>query len=461
MMQFESQVTESDSYGLGKRLRSGSTGDVFETRHPRLAGPSAIKILRPELVSRPGDLEMFRGDLDAVAALRHPNIVHVVEVGVSNGVAFIVTELLEGRSLAERLAGGQVLPVTEAVEIVRGVAAGLQAAHQRGVMHGEVNPHNIFLARTEGYDQGVVKVVNFGIAKLRPADAPASLSLEAIRYLSPEQAAGHFQDVDGRADQFALAAVAYRMLSGVDVFGEDSSVSVLCQLVHERPRLLPLDNSDLESILRRALSRDKRDRFESILTFARAFETAALGDRSALGRTPGPRLHAVAPETVPPRSSGGGATLHGFAGAAVAAIGLPARAVFSRPVDPTPPPPADPAPPRPAAPVARHRAAPVAPRPQPRAEATDSFLDNPFFVDSQVIHRRERMRDLALDRALRADAPRGQGWKLVLFTIAFVIACAWASMAAGWRPPLTWRQSQLWHDLRLPHAAAPLVPASP
>src|SRR6185503_14447083 len=97
-------------------------------------------------------------------------------------------------------------------------------------------------------------------------------SLEAIRYLSPEQAAGHIQDVDGRADQFALAAVAYRMLAGVDVFGEDSSVSVLCQLVHERPRLLPLDNSDLESILRRAMSRDKRDRFESILTFARAFE---------------------------------------------------------------------------------------------------------------------------------------------------------------------------------------------
>jgi serine/threonine protein kinase len=454
MMQFESRMVESDSYGLGKRLRSGSTGDVFETRHPLLPGPSAIKILRPELVSRPGDLEMLRADLDVVAALRHPNIVHVVEVGVlPNGVAFIVTELLEGRSLAERLAGGQVLPVTEAVEIVRGAAAGLQAAHQRGVMHGEVNPHNIFLARTEGYDQGVVKLVNFGIGRLRPADAPASLSLEAIRYFSPEQAAGQCQDVDGRADQFALAAVAYRMLSGVDVFQEDSSVSVLCQLVHERPRLLPLGSSDLEAILRRALARDKRDRFESILTFARAFEVAALGDRSAVRRMPSPRLHAVPAENPVPRSSGGGPTLLGFAAAAVAAIGPPAPAVISRP--------ATPAPPRPAVSLPRHRAASFAPRPQPRATAAeDSLFTNPFFVDSVVIHRRERMRDLALDRALRIDGPRGQGWKLVLFTIAFLLACAWGSMAAGWRPPLAWRQSSLWHDLRLPYAEAPVAPAT-
>jgi hypothetical protein len=70
------------------------------------------------------------------------------------------------------------------------------------------------------------------------------------------------------------------------------------------------------------------------------------------------------------------------------------------------------------------------------------------------------MRDLALDRALLIDRPRGQGWKLLLFTIAFVLACAWASMAAGWRPPLTWRQSPLWHDLRLPYAAAPLAPVT-
>ena len=453
-MQFESQMVERDSYGLGKRLRSGSTGDVYEARHPLLSGPSAIKILRPEMTSRPGDLEMFRGDLDIVATLRHPNVVHVVEVAApENGLAFVVTELLEGRSLAERLAGGQVVPVTEAVEIVRGAAAGLQAAHQRGVVHGEVNPHNIFLARTEGYDQGVVKLVNFGIARLRPADAPASLGLEAIRYLSPEQAAGRCQDVDGRADQFALAAVAYRMLSGVDAVQDDSAVSVLCQLVHERPRLLPLGNSDLEAILRRALSRDKRDRFDSILTFARAFEAAALGDRSAVGRLPSPRPPAVPTEDPLPRSSEGGSTRLGFAWSALAAVGV------SPPVIPLP---ATPAPP-PAAPVSPRRgpATSCAPRSQPRPPAAeDSLFNNPFFVDSVVIHRRERMRDLALDEALRIDAPRGQGWKLVLFTIAFLVACAWGSMAAGWRPPLTWRQSPLWHDLRLPYAAAPLAPVT-
>jgi hypothetical protein len=189
------------------------------------------------------------------------------------------------------------------------------------------------------------------------------------------------------------------------------------------------------------------------LTFARAFEVAAVGDTTAVNRMPSARPHAQRTEDSLPRSAAGGPTLLGFAGSALAAVGLPAPADLPRPATPAPPPAAVLPP--------RRRETSFAPRPQPRAPAVeDSLFNNPFFVDSLVIHRRERMRDLALDEALRIDGPRGQGWKLALFTIAFVLACAWASMAAGWRPPLTWRQSPLWHDLRLPYAATPLAPAT-
>jgi hypothetical protein len=570
MMQLESHSADGDSYGepyrLGKRLRSGSTGDVFQTRHPHFPDPCAMKILRPELVEAAADLQAFRDDLEVLTGVRHPNIVHVLEVGVlPNGVAFVVTELLEGRSLTERLAGGEPLPAAEVVEVVRATAAGLQAAHSRGVVHGEINPHNIFLARTEGYEQGLVKLVNFGISKLRPVDAPAALTLEAIRYLSPEQAAGRADEMDGRSDQFALAAVAYRMLTGLDVFREDSSsVSLLCQLVHEGPTLALIEDPQLAAVLRRALAREKRERFESVVAFARAFEAALVGEIS--GRTPlptaaassppaRPTAAAPTPEPTPPfegtptpvrpvpvpaaarRLQEKAATLLGFAGSDLAMLGAaafaaeatvprrvevsplpavepPAPGMVPRPgptkleraVPRVPEPPIvamagppisvvaasqaparversafverpmpaphrarEPAPRRPP-PRGPHRPAPQAPpRPAPRAQAapvdvsTDSLFSNPFFTDSVDMPRStrpgRRMSDSLLDDDLRLERPPRQGWKLFFFLVAFLIACFGASMAAGWRPPLSLRQTMLWHHLHLPYAADPLPPA--
>jgi serine/threonine-protein kinase len=274
VLEFESRSAEGQTYRLGRRLKGGSTGDVFETSHPLLPGPCAIKILRPDLVDRPEALEAFRTDLEAVSALRHPNIVHVIEVGAMPGVPpFVVMELLEGRLLGEQLAGHRTVPLDEAVEIVKAVAAALQAAHSRGVVHGELNPGNVFLARVEGYDHGVVKLLNFGIYRLRRVDAAASLTSEATRYFSPEQAAGRADDIDGRSDQFALAALTYRMLSGVDSFPGESAISLLYQIVHDSPALeRPPDVSEeVEAVIRRGLSKDNGERFESVLAFARAF----------------------------------------------------------------------------------------------------------------------------------------------------------------------------------------------
>jgi serine/threonine-protein kinase len=283
---------EGGPYPLGRLLSSGSTGDVFETVHPRRPGPCAIKILRPDL--EPDALRAFRADLEAVSALRHPNVVNLVEVGFRpDGSAFVVTELLEGRSLAEQLAARTPVSLTRTVALVKGVAAGLQAAHHRGVVHGELNPRNVFLARTEGYDQGIVKLLDFGVARLRPVDGPASLSPDIVRYLSPEQAAGHVEEIDGRSDQFALALIAYRMLSGADAFPGDSALSLLYEIVHGTPALQPISSvgAEVEEVLRCGLAKDRHERHESITAFARAFGAAA-GEETGVtpGRTTTPSL---------------------------------------------------------------------------------------------------------------------------------------------------------------------------
>ena len=273
-MEYESRSAPGASYRLGRRLKSGSSSEIFETRHPVVPGAHAIKVLRTSLTDDPEAVEAFLADIHAVAALRHPNVVHVVEAtALPGGPTYVVMELLEGRVLAERLASRRAIPAMEAVQITKAVAAALQAAHSRGVVHGEINPSNVFLARTEGYDQGVVKLLNFGMARLRPLGAVASLPVEAARFLSPEQAAGHVDDVDARSDQFALAALAHRMLSGSDAVKGGSVLSLIYGLVHGETAV-KTPAPEVEAVIQRGLAHDKAERYETVVAFARALETA-------------------------------------------------------------------------------------------------------------------------------------------------------------------------------------------
>jgi eukaryotic-like serine/threonine-protein kinase len=462
-VEYESLSGEGQSYRLGRRLKAGSTGDVFETTHPLLPGPCAIKIVRPELVDRPEAVEAFRADVNTVAALRHPHIVHVIEVGSLPDVPpFVVMELLEGRLLGEQLAGHRTVPLDEAIEIVKAVAAALQAAHNRGVVHGEVNPGNVYLARVEGYDRGLVKLLNFGIYRLRRVDSPALLTVEATRYLSPEQAAGRAEEVDGRSDQFALAALSYRMLSGVDSFLGETAISLLDQIVHHPPALeRPAEvNADVEAVVRRGLAKDKSERFESVLSFARAFESAARGSAEATTAAGGTAAHPIraVPAEVKGRSPEPGAmTMPGFAGERsagnhraspheIAQSGSARRRVDAPAAAAS----------RPAAAAAPGRAPAFRVSPQrTRRDKTDSLLMEPFFTAYREDQPRGDTLDLEADLAGRA--PR-QGWKLMLFVIGVAIATFAASLAVGWRPPLSWRQSQMWHDLGLPGAASGMLP---
>ncbi len=277
----------TDTYRLIRRLRSSPTGELFEAAHPRLPGRYVIKILNRNLMGNPQVLTGFRAEVERTIALRHPNIVQVVELGaMPDGTPFCVMELLEGMSLEERLAHGPLSPV-EAAVVIKSIAAGLHAAHVQGLMHLALAPRRIFLAAIEGHDGGFPKLLGFGAWRLRAALAASGGMSDAneVRYLAPEQAMGRHDLVDARADEFALAALAYKMLSGIDPFRGDDSITVLYQIVHEAPRpLAEIVAADprLDAVVQTGLAKDKNARFESALAFARAFQEAAAGRGSVM-----------------------------------------------------------------------------------------------------------------------------------------------------------------------------------
>jgi len=396
----QAREAEETWYRLGRTLEAGVTGEVFEAEHPHLSAPCAVKILRATLTDRTDALPLFRSDVETVASLRHPNILQVLEVGSTPDVpAFVVSELLDGRALADRMGTRGRIPLVRAVDIVRGAAAGLQAAHHAGVIHGELNPRNILLARSEGYEHGLVKLLDFGIIRLRGLDTIAALPVETIRYLSPEQAAGRTDEMDVRSDQFALAAIAYRMLSGRDAFEGDSSVSLLYQIVHGQPTPAPIAEGGpaVEAVIRRALARDRRNRFESVADFARAFAEAAGEQRRP---TPPPQVVAIE---------------------APAPVAVPRPVVAPRPV---------------AEPVQLSAQSLV------HDDGSDLFT-HPFFEPGQPTRRRRRRVRIIYRRRRRSGT--------MLLVAGVAISWLAGALAVGWRPPLAWRQSPLWHQLGLPY----------
>jgi serine/threonine-protein kinase len=395
----------STPYALGRQLESGSTGEVFEATHPFLPGRYVVKVLKPGLAQLRSAVETFRAELTTISSLRHPNIVQILEVGDSqDGRPFVVMERLEGRSLEARLGDGRPLPPEEVASLIKGLAGGLQAAHSRGVFHRELHPGNVFLAEAEGHEHGFPKILNFGIARLRNASGgDAGFGAEEARYMAPEQAQGRAEAIDGRTDQFALAAIAYRLLVGADAFRGADPIAVLYQVVHEPPEPMSAYAHvapAVEQVVLRGLSKRQAERFDTVIELARALEEAVEGapvrQEARTPRSweegPTPRSweeespHPARVRSATPRSSSG--------------LALPGGGVLLDEV---------------------------------RWDGPDEFDD--------------------LDRL-----PRHRG-RAVAFLLGFVIVCGAAALWAGWRPPLAWRQSGLWHALHLPHAAQPTLAA--
>ncbi|MGZ4813180.1 MAG: protein kinase domain-containing protein [Terriglobales bacterium] len=299
------------SIGVGSKLGpyeilslagAGGMGEVYRARDSRLDRTVAVKILPEDVAGDKDRLRRFDQEARAIAALNHPNILSIHDTGALDGTRYIVTELLEGETLRERLAGGP-LPVRKAVEYALQICRGLAAAHEKGITHRDLKPENVYITR-----DGRVKILDFGLAKQETAAAAAATAMHSAPvdtspgtvvgtagYMSPEQVRG--RPVDQRTDIFAFGAVMYEMISGKRAFRGDTPADTMSAILKEEPPDLTETNRNLppglERIVRHCLEKNPEERFQSAHDIAFALD-ALTGVSSASGAAAkldfGPRL---------------------------------------------------------------------------------------------------------------------------------------------------------------------------
>jgi serine/threonine-protein kinase len=289
------------SYELGERIGAGGFAEVFRARDLRLKRDVAVKVTRPDFAVNPVMMVRFRREAETIAALRHPNIMPIYDIGETSGLAYIVMPYVVGESLRARLDREGRLSAEQARRILLQAADALAAAHEAGLVHRDVKPDNIMLDRRE--DQ--VLLMDFGIAKAveAGADGPALTSTGLVmgtpHYMSPEQAGGE-RAVDARADQYALGVIGYRMLSGVLPFDGPSVRSVLAKQILGAATPLrksaPGTPPALSAAIHRAMAKDPDQRFASMREFVaalRADPTYAVEVLSTTGARPLVTVRAV------------------------------------------------------------------------------------------------------------------------------------------------------------------------
>ena len=265
-----------ERYRLGERIARGGMGSVYRAVDENLGRQVAVKVLRRDLADDPTFLERFRREARAAAALSHPGVAGVYDYGELGGSAFIVMELVEGETLAERIAATGRLPFTEAFAIGEQVARALAAAHAHGLVHRDVKPANVLLG------PGGAKVTDFGIAKAATAATltRTGMVLGSANYVAPEQAQG--DDVGPAADQYSLGCVLFEAVTGRTPYAGANPVAIATQHVSSP---VPDPRSDLPdlpapaaALIRRALAKHPADRFPSATALADALSTAATPD---------------------------------------------------------------------------------------------------------------------------------------------------------------------------------------
>jgi serine/threonine protein kinase len=283
-----------DSFRLTRLVGSGAMGSVYEGSLLRLDKRVAVKVLARELAGNQEALARFRREADVTSRLGHPHIVQVFDFGTTPaGEPYLVMEYLEGEDLDQRLRRVDRLSLPATITIVKQVASALSSTHAKGVVHRDLKPANIFVLEIEGEPELYVKVLDFGISKVKVAAVrltAESSFMGTPSYTSPEQARGLTNEIDHLSDQWSLACIAYQLLSGRGPFVGGSWHTLLTKVVHEEPpplsSLVPDIPPEIDGVLRRALSKQKGDRFPTIGAFARALTAAA---------TPAPRVAPAAP----------------------------------------------------------------------------------------------------------------------------------------------------------------------
>jgi eukaryotic-like serine/threonine-protein kinase len=284
--------TQLGAYEILSHLGAGGMGEVFRARDTRLDREVAIKVLPADFANDTDRLKRFEQEARATSALNHPNILTVYDIGTHEGAPFIVAELLDGEELRAQLNEG-ALPVKRAIEYARQIAAGLAAAHEKGVVHRDLKPENLFVTK-----DGRIKILDFGLAKLRPRRGeqvgsdvatrkqitdPGTV-LGTVAYMSPEQVRG--QDLDHRSDIFSFGLILHEMLAGKRPFAGESQVEVMHAILKAEPPELsetnPKVSPQLDKLVRRCLEKRPERRFQSAhdLGFALEALTTPSGTRT-------------------------------------------------------------------------------------------------------------------------------------------------------------------------------------
>jgi eukaryotic-like serine/threonine-protein kinase len=288
-------------YRVLEKIGSGAMGEVFRARDERLGRDVALKLIRPASSDNPDHLRRFELEARAAAALNHPNIVAIYDVGFNDGTPYIVCELLEGNTLRKRLADG-ALPVPIALDYALQIVQGLIAAHDRRIVHRDLKPENLFVT-----SDGRVKILDFGVAKLQSSPEDSRRSVEelttitrsgavigTVAYMAPEQLRS--KPVDHRSDIFSVGAILYEMLAGRRAFRGETEVDTMTAVLLENPPEIDLEQVSVpESVLqivRHCLEKEPENRFQSARDLAFALETLSSSSTERKTRLKGSRKQA-------------------------------------------------------------------------------------------------------------------------------------------------------------------------
>jgi serine/threonine-protein kinase len=266
----------NDTYRLLQLVGEGGMGVVYEATHARLAGRYAIKVLTRRLAESPEGLAQLNREARITSLLQHPNIVQVIDHNTTpDGTEYLVMEYLAGESLSQRLASAGRLRLDTVADIIDQIAAGLSAAHGRGVVHRDLKPDNVFLIPVEGRQTELVKILDFGVSKRTGSLKVSAMVCGTPQYMAPEQVEGRVLDIDASTDQFALAVIAHEMLTGRNPFQADNVEEIFSRVSADVPMSVGLGEG-VDAVLDRALSKSGAQRFDSVAEFSEAFRAAAL-----------------------------------------------------------------------------------------------------------------------------------------------------------------------------------------
>ena len=268
-------------YRVLEKIGAGAMGDVFRARDERLGRDVALKLIRPSSSDNPDHLRRFEQEARAAAALNHPNIVAIYDVGFEGTTPYIVEELLQGKTLRQRIIAGPI-PVRQAAGYALQIAQGLCAAHDRHIVHRDLKPENLFLTHDDR-----IKILDFGVAKLQPSPEE-NRSLESlptvtkhgtvigtVAYMSPEQLRG--KPVDHRSDIFSFGAILYELLSGKRAFHGETEVDTMTAVLREEPPTANLDQAAIPTayreIVHHCVEKEPENRFQSAKDLVFALQT--------------------------------------------------------------------------------------------------------------------------------------------------------------------------------------------